>query len=57
MNIIDKILKPTDAYFQRLVICQECDKYIKMAKICSVCKCFMPLKIRLRESKCPLDKW
>lgn len=49
-------LKAVDAY-ERLKVCEECDKYLKMAKICSACKCFMPLKTRLRQTKCPLEKW
>lgn len=42
---------------KRLVICRECDKYIKLAKVCKECRCFMPMKARLRKSKCPLEKW
>ncbi len=49
-------LNPIDAY-ERLKVCEDCDKYLKMAKICSACKCFMPLKTRLRQTKCPLEKW
>ena len=49
-------LKAIEAY-ERLQICQECDKYIKLAKICRECKCFMPLKTRFRSSTCPLEKW
>ena len=41
----------------RLEICRECDKYIMRARICAECKCFMPMKVRLRVSKCPLEKW
>ncbi len=49
-------LSAVDAY-ERLKVCEGCDKYLKMAKICSACKCFMPLKTRLRQTKCPLEKW
>jgi len=26
-------------------------------KVCKVCKCFMPLKAKLKRTKCPLGKW
>lgn len=53
---IEEKLKAVDAH-KRLEVCQECDKYIKLARICSECKCFMPLKTRFKLSKCPLEKW
>jgi len=49
-------LKSHDSY-NRVKICESCDKYIKMAKICGECKCFIPAKSRLRFAACPLDKW
>ena len=42
---------------ERMKICRECDKYLKKARICGVCKCFMPMKIRMRSADCPLEKW
>jgi len=53
---ISEELKVIEAY-ERLKICQECDKYIKTARMCGVCKCFMPLKTKFKVSKCPLEKW
>lgn len=52
----DAQLKVVDA-FERLKICQECEKYLAQAKICGMCKCFMPLKTRIERAKCPLGKW
>ena len=49
-------LKSIEAY-ERLQLCESCDKYIKLAKICSECKCFMPVKTRLRFANCPIGKW
>ena len=40
---------------QRQDICDSCESL--KAFICSECLCFMPLKIRLKETKCPLNKW
>lgn len=41
---------------ERLDLCQSCDKYNKL-KFCSECGCFMPAKISLYQTKCPLNKW
>ena len=54
--IQDAYLKTDEAY-ERVKICESCDKYIKLAKICSECKCFVPAKSRLRYATCPLEKW
>jgi hypothetical protein len=56
-KLVSKVyLKAVEAH-DRIKICESCDKYLKNAKICGVCKCFMPMKTRLRMAKCPLDKW
>ena len=49
----------TDA---RLAVCRTCDKgYYKKEKylrlFCAECKCFIPAKARVKDEKCPLDKW
>jgi len=40
----------------RMEICKKCDKLSKL-KFCKACGCFMPLKTRLENASCPLDKW
>ena len=50
-------MKAAEAYEQRLSVCEKCDKYIGLAKICGVCKCFMPFKVRLKKAQCPEGKW
>lgn len=61
LNVANKMveqvyMKAVDAH-ERLKVCESCDKYLKNAKICGVCKCFMPMKTRLRMAKCPLGRW
>jgi len=43
----------------RVRICQKCDKnyWIKRTLWCSICKCFVPAKARVKNEKCPKDKW
>tara|TARA_A100001201_G_scaffold94602_1_gene81995 strand:+ start:950 stop:1198 length:249 start_codon:yes stop_codon:yes gene_type:complete len=42
---------------ERYEICKSCDKAILGKNICSVCKCFLPLKTSLPLTECPLGKW
>jgi hypothetical protein len=39
----------------RIEICKKCDCFF--AGICKKCGCFMELKVKLKESSCPLNKW
>jgi hypothetical protein len=41
----------------RMVVCRECEKFNKHLAQCKVCKCFMPVKTKIKSSKCPLGKW
>ncbi len=43
----------------RIRICRKCDKnyWIGRAIFCSICKCPIPMKARVKDEKCPLDKW
>jgi len=43
----------------RIDICRECDKnyWIKRTLWCGHCKCFVPAKARVKDEKCPLNKW
>ena len=40
----------------RLNICNTCEYYTSL-KVCKKCKCFIPLKAKLKKTKCPLGKW
>ena len=39
----------------RLDICNKCEHFF--IEICKKCGCIMPLKVKLKESSCPLNKW
>ena len=39
----------------RLEVCKGCDK--RTGKSCKVCGCFVNLKVRIPEEKCPIGKW
>jgi hypothetical protein len=42
---------------ERYSICQSCDQFNSTFKSCKDCGCFMPAKVLLKFSKCPLGKW
>jgi hypothetical protein len=41
---------------QRYTICNNCPAFTRL-KTCKECGCIMPLKIKLSDSSCPLEKW
>ena len=42
---------------KRLAICEGCDSRNKILNICKECGCYIPFKIKLSESECPINKW
>lgn len=42
---------------ERMKICNDCDYLIKVTNQCRQCGCFMNLKTKLVNSKCPVGKW
>lgn len=43
----------------RVRICQKCDEryWIGRTLWCSLCKCFVPAKARVKDEHCKLGKW
>jgi hypothetical protein len=51
-------LKDGDAtYENRKELCNDCEYYSSVVKICEKCHCFIPMKMRLAWQSCPIDKW
>lgn len=50
------ILAPADVAFERITICEGCDKLTNERR-CLECGCFMDAKVNLAGSVCPLNKW
>tara|TARA_E500000331_G_scaffold104549_1_gene101350 strand:+ start:3476 stop:3685 length:210 start_codon:yes stop_codon:yes gene_type:complete len=42
---------------KRMAICNDCSSFIKITNQCKKCGCFMKLKTRMKDAKCPIDKW
>lgn len=41
---------------KRLAICRTCD-HMNSLKMCGQCGCFMPAKVRLKHTYCPIQQW
>jgi len=41
----------------RYAVCEGCERFLSVTKQCLECGCFMNLKTRLLNAKCPLGKW
>jgi hypothetical protein len=41
---------------QRKSLCDTCENRSKM-NICSLCSCFIPMKVEFAASSCPINKW
>lgn len=42
---------------KRMELCKACDNFQQTIKICKQCGCFMPIKVKLIKSECPIGKW
>jgi hypothetical protein len=51
------VIVPTEVGFERLNICQGCDKLEKETFRCTSCGCFMKTKTQLASASCPIGKW
>ena len=42
---------------ERYSICEDCSKFKKTTRQCTVCSCFMPAKTLFNKSRCPKGYW
>lgn len=52
-----KPIQTDEIYNERMDICKECEFLEKNYKRCMKCGCFMSVKAKLTEAKCPVNKW
>lgn len=45
-----------DTRKKRIDTCNSCE-YLTAIAGCSICKCFMPAKVWLKFTSCPVQKW
>lgn len=51
------VIVPTEVGFERMTICEGCEKLEKASFRCTECGCFMKTKSQLASASCPLNKW
>ena len=42
---------------ERIKMCEDCEFFAPMTRQCRRCMCFMDLKTKMLNARCPLDKW
>ena len=52
---LDKMFAPLTTAKERYTICKTCDKNVAMTFM--KCSCFIPSKVIIAATACPLDKW
>lgn len=52
MNLVDK-----EEELKRMAICRQCEHFVPALQMCNVCKCIMPIKVKISSLKCPVGKW
>lgn len=57
MPIVSSIIATADVAQSRMDTCRGCDRYMSSFMRCKECGCIMPLKVRMKDSECPLQKW
>lgn len=57
MNIPEDFENHKQNAIAKLKICIQCDKFMSSTKQCSVCRCFMPVKVLIPKLHCPENKW
>lgn len=51
------IFVPNDVQQERYNICLDCEHFYELLKNCKICGCVMPLKTKLKNVSCPINKW
>lgn len=51
------MLTDEQIYELRMNTCNKCDKLNQNVGLCSLCGCFVKIKGKFKEQKCPLHKW
>lgn len=42
---------------ERMKMCRSCPHFRRLSNQCDVCSCFLELKTKLLEARCPIDRW
>ena len=48
---------PEELAAYRFEICSGCEFFRQRTQTCKKCGCFMKLKTKLEQAKCPIGKW
>ena len=51
------LLASKEELIKRLVICGDCEHFEEVNSGCQKCGCRVIYKARLKEARCPINKW
>lgn len=58
---IKRIIKPVvddQEHEKRIKICLDCKEYSNnIGQYCKICRCYIPVKTKLKGTNCPINKW
>lgn len=59
VQAINKVIPLTgdEIAVERLKVCEGCADFAHLSRQCKLCWCFMDLKAKMLEAKCPIGKW
>jgi hypothetical protein len=50
-------VSPDSVVEARNKICEQCEAREPITHICTACGCFLPAKVRILKSDCPMELW
>ena len=52
-RFLNRFVASDDVQEKRLAACRSCEHYNKALLICNICKCFINVKIKVKNQECP----
>jgi hypothetical protein len=50
-------ISPEELAEERIKLCEECPHFKALLRQCDLCGCFLDLKTKLLNARCPINKW
>ncbi|MGZ5551834.1 MAG: DUF6171 family protein [Nitrososphaeraceae archaeon] len=63
INVIRDLLRGKLRFASKLIstsryqTCVSCEARSEQLNICTACGCYLPLKVRIEKSTCPMELW
>jgi len=55
---ITAITVDDEVHKKRVDVCMTCENYSNnIGQYCKICRCYVPVKTKLKNTTCPINKW